>query len=171
MWSAVISSPLSSTSAVALPSLEIIFRTPHFIRRSPPAARYLSSFRALKVWLSFKAFGIAAFRAAVERGLALAEYAETVLRESAEWEIVSPAQMGIVAFRYLHTGMSEEALNALTHKMVEAMTTGEFAFASSTTIRGQAVLRLCTINPRTTEEDIRNSLNWMADLGRTLSRQ
>ena len=29
-----------------------------------------------------------------------------------------------------------------------------FAFLSSTVLRGRTVLRLCTINPRTTEEEI-----------------
>ena len=34
-------------------------------------------FRALKVWVSVQTFGLAAFRASVQRGLELAEYAET----------------------------------------------------------------------------------------------
>jgi hypothetical protein len=29
-----------------------------------------------------------------------------------------------------------------------------FAFLTSTTLKGKTALRLCTINPRTTEEDI-----------------
>src|ERR671933_2517692 len=36
--------------------------------------------RALKIWLSVQVFGLAAFRAGVERGIALAEHAEAVLR-------------------------------------------------------------------------------------------
>ena len=38
-------------------------------------------FRALKVWVSVQTFGLAAFRASVQRGLDLAEYAETLVRE------------------------------------------------------------------------------------------
>ena len=37
--------------------------------------------RALKLWLSIRVFGLAAFRDAVARGLALAEHAEALLRE------------------------------------------------------------------------------------------
>ena len=37
-------------------------------------------FRALKVWVSVQTFGLAAFRAAVQRNLDLAEFAETLVR-------------------------------------------------------------------------------------------
>jgi aromatic-L-amino-acid decarboxylase len=58
------------------------------------------SFRALKLWMSLKVFGLQSFRKAIERGIELAETAEKILRQSPCWEIVSPAQMGIVTFRY-----------------------------------------------------------------------
>jgi hypothetical protein len=37
---------------------------------------------------------------------------------------------------------------------VDLMLRDGFAFLTSTTLKGKTVLRLCTINPRTTEEDI-----------------
>ena len=54
--------------------------------------------RALKLWLSVQVFGLAAFRDAVAHGLALAEHAEALLRARDGWEIVTPAQLGIVCF-------------------------------------------------------------------------
>jgi len=124
------------------------------------------NFRALKLWLSFKAFGVTAFRAAVARGLELAELAEQILRESDDWQIVSPATLGIVAFRFAPTGVPESELDRLNQRLVNALREDGFAFASSTILRGQTVLRMCTINPRTTEADIRAALTrWLA-LGR-----
>ncbi len=38
-------------------------------------------FRALKVWLSFKAFGVTAFREAIDHGIMLAEQVEEFLRK------------------------------------------------------------------------------------------
>jgi glutamate/tyrosine decarboxylase-like PLP-dependent enzyme len=104
-------------------------------------------FRALKVWLSINTFGMAAFRDAVTRGFELAEFAEKELRTRQNCEILSPAAMGIVAFRF---GTSDE----LQTKLVELMLQDAFAFLTSTTLKGRTALRLCTINPRTTEEDI-----------------
>jgi hypothetical protein len=43
-----------------------------------------------------------------------------------------------------------------------------FVFASSTTLRGQTVLRLCTINPSTTEDDILRSVRRIEQLGQQI---
>jgi aromatic-L-amino-acid/L-tryptophan decarboxylase len=104
-------------------------------------------FRALKVWLSINTFGFAAFRDAVTRGFELAEFAETELRRRRNCEILSPAEMAIVAFRF---GKDD----ALQTKLVDRMLRDGFAFLTSTTLKGRTALRLCTINPRTTEQDI-----------------
>ncbi|MEY2507398.1 MAG: hypothetical protein QOH01_1727 [Verrucomicrobiota bacterium] len=104
-------------------------------------------FRALKVWLSMNTFGLAAFRDAITRGFELAEFAECELRRRGNWEILSPAEMAIVAFRF---GKDD----ALQTRLVEAMLRDGFAFLTSTTLKGVTALRLCTINPRTTEDDI-----------------
>ena len=109
-------------------------------------------FRALKVWLSINTFGLAAFRDAVTRGFELAEFAEKELRARQNCEILSPAEMGIVAFRF---GTSDE----LQTKLVDLMLRDEFAFLTSTMLKGTTALRLCTINPRTTEEDILQTID------------
>jgi aromatic-L-amino-acid decarboxylase len=86
-------------------------------------------------------------RSAIDRGFELAEIAERRLRESPRWEVLSPAQMAIVAFR--HAG--DDALN---NRLAAELKASGYAFLSTTTLRGKTALRLCTINPRTTEEDV-----------------
>jgi glutamate/tyrosine decarboxylase-like PLP-dependent enzyme len=125
-------------------------------------------FRALKLWLSIKTFGAAAFREAIHRGFDLAEFAEDVLRRSGCWRIVTPATMGIVTFRYVAKGCSEAETDEIHRRMVRMMTEDGFAFANSTTLRGQIVMRLCTINPRTTEEDVRATIRQLEQFGREL---
>ena len=105
------------------------------------------SFRALKVWLSLQTFGVAAFREAITRGFELAEIAERELRVRKGWEILSPAQMATVCFRF---GESDE----LQTQLVDLMMNDGYALLTSTELRGAVALRLCTINPRTTERDI-----------------
>jgi glutamate/tyrosine decarboxylase-like PLP-dependent enzyme len=105
------------------------------------------SFRALKVWLSMNTFGMAAFRDAVTRGFELAEFAEKELRTRMTCEIVSPAQMGIVCFRF---GRDDQ----LQTELVDAMLRDGYAFLTSTKLRDTTALRFCTINPRTTEAEI-----------------
>ncbi len=126
------------------------------------------SFRALKLWLSFKVFGVAAFREAVARGFRLAEAAEQMLRAQPAWQVVTPAQMGVVAFRYAPPGRALD-LDRLNLELVERMAQDGFAMLSTTVLRGQVVLRLCPINPRTTEADVRQTLERLVRFGHDLA--
>jgi aromatic-L-amino-acid decarboxylase len=123
------------------------------------------SFRALKLWMSLQVFGLDAFRQAVARGVALAEQAEQILRQSASWEIVTPAQLGIVTFRPASAGRSAAQVDAQSRWLVDAVIADGFAMVSSTELRGRTVLRLCTINPRTTDEEIRETLRRLERFG------
>ncbi|MBL8188194.1 MAG: aminotransferase class I/II-fold pyridoxal phosphate-dependent enzyme, partial [Acidobacteria bacterium] len=129
-------------------------------------------FRALKLWLSLKTFGAAAFRQAIEHGFELAEFAESLVRQSSCWEIVSPATMGIVAFRFIPSfETSDEELNELNRHIVEAQIEDGFTFANSTALNGRVVQRLCTINPRTTKDDVRATIEKLEQLGRKVANQ
>jgi aromatic-L-amino-acid/L-tryptophan decarboxylase len=119
------------------------------------------SFRALKIWLSLQTFGLAAFRRAITRGFELAELAERELRARKGWEILSPAQMATVCFRF---GESDEVQTQL----VDAMMDDGYALLTSTALRGVISLRLCTINPRTTEEDIVGTVDRLDKFARKL---
>jgi aromatic-L-amino-acid/L-tryptophan decarboxylase len=119
------------------------------------------SFRALKVWLSLQAFGVSAFRDAITRGFELAEIAERELRARSGWEILSPAQMATVCFRF---GNNDE----LQSQLVDVMMRDGYALLTSTTLRGVASLRLCTINPRTTEQDIVSTIERLDKFAREL---
>jgi aromatic-L-amino-acid/L-tryptophan decarboxylase len=125
-------------------------------------------FRALKLWLSIKTFGAAAFREAINRGFEMAEFAESLLRQSDCWRIISPATFGIVTFIFVAEGLSESEISEIHRRMVEAMAEDGFAFANSTALRGQTVMRLCTINPRTTEDDVRATIKQLEQFGREL---
>ena len=121
-------------------------------------------FRALKLWMSVQVFGWSAFRAAVRCGFELAEVAEAALRELPGWQVVTPAQMGIVTFRYRPAGVTREELNRLNMVLVEALMDSGYAMVSSTVLRGETVLRMCTINPRSTQLDVRETVRRLDDL-------
>ena len=113
------------------------------------------SSHALKVWLSVQYFGLANIREAIQRGIRRAEYAEELLRARGDFEILSPAQFGVVCFRAHPPGLDEprelDALNETINARVNA--SGRFLM-SSTKLRGRFSLRLCTQVHRMTEADI-----------------
>ena len=110
------------------------------------------SFRALKLWMSIQVFGVNAFRAAIERGMALAELAEQELRTAGVWEIVTPAQLGVLTFRYATDGSTAD--DQINTRIAQAVLEDGFAALSTTQLRARTVLRMCVTNPRATNEDI-----------------
>jgi len=113
------------------------------------------SSHALKIWLSVEYFGVAQIREAIARGIHRAEYAERLFAAHRDFEILSPAQFGIVCFRARPAGIDDpaalDALNERINGRVNA--TGRFLI-SSTKLRGRFSLRLCTHVHRMTDADI-----------------
>lgn len=117
-------------------------------------------FRALKFYMSIKTFGLGSFRKAIEYNIDLAEETEGILRESPYWEIVSPATLAIINFRYnpIDPSLSERQLDLINQGIVKKITEARKAILVTTVLQEKVVLRMCLINPRTTLEDIEDTL-------------
>ena len=114
--------------------------------------------RAVKVWLTLRAYGTDTLAAAISRGIALAEHAQSVIEAGDVFRIVTPAQLGIVTF------VKADADAAAHARVAAALTADGYAAVSTTVLAGTTVLRLCTINPRTTTADIEGTLARLAAL-------
>jgi aromatic-L-amino-acid/L-tryptophan decarboxylase len=112
--------------------------------------------RALKLWLAFRVYGVARMRTAIARGIELAEFAQSVIDGDDRWQLVTPAQLAIVTFARRGASAHEHAARAA------ALARDGYAAVTSTSLGGRAVLRLCTINPATTEDDIVTTLERLA---------
>jgi aromatic-L-amino-acid/L-tryptophan decarboxylase len=124
------------------------------------------AFRALKLWMSLQVFGLDAFRQAVAQGIALAEVAERRLRAAPHWEVVTPAQLGVVTFRYVPPGASAAEVDACNRAIVAPMLADGYAVVTSTALRGRPVLRLCPIHPAATEQEIVETIARLERFGR-----
>ena len=114
--------------------------------------------RGLKLWFTLQVMGSDALSAAVEHGFDLARWAQDELEKNPMVQIVSPAQMAMLNFRYSPEGLSEEqkdVLNArVSHRIVESGDAGVF----TTELKGMKVLRICCIHPETTEQVMRETV-------------
>ena len=117
-------------------------------------------FRALKFYMSIKTFGLQAFRKAIDYSIVLAEEVEEQLRASNKWEVVSPATLAIINFRYnpVSEKWSEKKLDAMNQKISAKMMASGEALLVTTILQGHVVLRMCLINPRTTLKDVQETL-------------
>ncbi|WP_199328178.1 pyridoxal phosphate-dependent decarboxylase family protein [Cylindrospermum sp. FACHB-282] len=128
------------------------------------------SFRSLKLWMSLKTFGVEAFREAISWGIGLAELTESLLQNLPDWEVITSAQIGVLTFRYAPAGRSCEYINAINQKIVDDTATEGFALVNTTILKERKVIRMCTINPRTTVEDIRETISRLNKLAKLIDK-
>ena len=128
--------------------------------------------RALKIWMSVQIFGMAAFRAAVAKGIELAERAARYVSDSPMLELMTPASLGIVCFRVNPDGgeLGDRALHQVNRNVLARVFWEERAFMSSTLLRRTFALRMCVINHTTTWDDVRETLETIERFGREALR-
>ena len=125
---------------------------------------YSRPFRALKLWLAFRAHGAGAFRSAIARNLAQARllHAEVEARP----ELVSmcgPPPLSIVPFR--HLGRSDTDLDAHNAALVQALQDDGRVWVAPARVDGKTCLRPCIVNFRTTDDDVRALVELACELG------
>lgn len=112
--------------------------------------------RGLKLWITLQAMGSDAIADAIDHGFLVAEWAEDELKKNKDVEFISHAHMAIVNFRYNPDGYTEEQKDQLNHMISQKMVDSGYAGVFTTILNGKTVLRICTLHPETTEEEIRN---------------
>lgn len=123
---------------------------------------YSRPFRALKLWLAFRAHGAAAFRAAIGRNLRQARllYEEVISRPELE-SLCGPPPLTIVPFR--HTGGVD--LDAHNAALVRALQEDGRVWVAPARVDGRTCLRPCIVNFRTTDDDVRALVDLACELG------
>ncbi len=129
---------------------------------------YSRPFRALKVWLAFRAHGAEAIRAAIERNLGQARllYAEVSRHDDLE-HLCGEPPLSIVPFRHVPAGVEDlDEHNAL---LVEALQENGDVWVAPARVDGKVCLRPCVVNYRTTDDDVRALVDVTRAVGASLA--
>ena len=116
--------------------------------------------RALKLWISLHYFGVEAFRAAIDRSIDLARFAQARIEASAQLELLTPARLGVVCFRQHPEGMDEDGLERLNQRLAEGLAASGQGLVSSTRLRDRFALRMCVLNHTSRAQDVERVLDW-----------
>jgi aromatic-L-amino-acid decarboxylase len=111
-------------------------------------------FRALKVWVTLRHYGLDRLGASIARTCDLAVRLAELVRDASGLELLAPVALNVVCFRVLRPGTSEEALDRLNAAVAIAVQESGIAVPSTTRIGGKRALRACIINHRTVEADL-----------------
>lgn len=117
--------------------------------------------RALKLWMTLQILGTEQISQTIDHGCEMAKLAEDTLLAYRNWEIISSAQLGILNFRYRPAGLPELQLDQLNQEIAREITDSGYAQIFTTVIKGKKVLRLCTLHPDTTVEDIITTIEYL----------
>jgi glutamate/tyrosine decarboxylase-like PLP-dependent enzyme len=127
------------------------------------------SCRALKIWMAIKHFGLARYRVVISRTMDLARYAEELLEANPSIEVVSPAVLSVVTFRYVPSPKSdEETIERVNGEIRQRVWDSGEAMITSSRVRGRYVLRLCVVNHNTRRADVEAVVRLITELGADL---
>ncbi len=100
-------------------------------------------FRALKLWMVIRSYGLDGIRAKFREHIALARYLEAALRTDKDFEIMAPVPLNLVCFRYNPGINSKDGLNEMNMKLEQEINAAGKAYISHTKIDGNYTLRAC----------------------------
>ena len=129
------------------------------------------TFRALRVWLSVQRYGLDAFRREIARTIALARETESWIRDEEELQLLAPAGLGVVCFRWVGPGdpPADDVLNRVNEEIQSRIVDSGHAMMSSTRLEGRFSLRFCILNARTRPADVRSALDSVLAAGRDMT--
>jgi aromatic-L-amino-acid decarboxylase len=129
---------------------------------------YSRPFRALKLWLAFRAHGADAIRDAIERNLRQARLLHDELAACDDVELLcGEPPLSVVPFRHVPHGVAD--LDAHNLRLVAALQETGDVWVAPATVDGKVCLRPCVVNYRTTDEDVRALVELACEAGRALA--
>lgn len=106
-------------------------------------------FRALKTWFTLKTYGTERLGAIMAQTCEIARHLERRIRSEPLLELLAPAQLNIVCFRY----RCDDA-NCVNADIIATLQESGIAAPSATTIDGQVAIRAAIFNHRTRKMDV-----------------
>ena len=121
-------------------------------------------FRGLAAWCALKAYGREGYRAMVERCVDNAAAFAAWVEATPGVELMSPAPLNIVCFRYAPAGMPDDAADTFNREAVERLHADGRVFVTGTVWAGRAAIRAAFDNWSTTAADVRVLQEAVADM-------
>jgi len=131
------------------------------------------NFRALKIYLTLKAYGTKAIADQIGFQYQLASQLGARIRSDPEVELLAPIPLGMIVFRYRGRAhhLQKDRLDEINGQIVEISQRRGKIFLAGTRLRGRYGLRACFVSYRTTQDDLDVILDEVRELGRQITRE
>jgi len=114
-------------------------------------------FRALKLWMVIRAFGVEGIVARLREHVRLAAVFRSLVEADPAFEVAAPSPLSVVCFRARFPGAPPEEEDRLNSEVMDAVNASGEAYLSHTRLKGRTVLRLAVGNLRTEERHVRRA--------------
>ncbi len=138
------------------------------MNRSPEMTRH---FRALRLWLPLKRYGVAPFRAALAARLLLARYAWEFLDALPGVEVGAPPDLSVVPFRFRPAAAAEESLDDLNSDKCKRLYELHGVFLTKTQISQRTWIRLAILSVHTRAADVEQALEAIRAIASSLENE
>ena len=112
-------------------------------------------FRALKLWMVLRYFGVAGLADRVRHHIRLARDLASWIDADRDYKRLAPVPFSTVCFRACPEGVAEEELDELNQQLLDAVNKTGKVFLSHTRLEGRFSLRMAIGHLRTTEEHVK----------------
>jgi aromatic-L-amino-acid decarboxylase len=126
-------------------------------------------FRALKLWMVIRAFGVDGIAARIREHVRLAQVFRAWIEADDAFELSAPAPLSVVCFRARFASVPVEEADRRNHALMEAVNATGEAYLSHTVLHGRTVLRVAIGNIHTEERHLRRAFDLLQREARRLA--
>ena len=130
------------------------------------------SFKALKVWMSFKAHGTRKLGRLIGQNIEQARYLAHLIERSARLRLLAQVSLNVVCFRYQPVGpCTDPRLDELNSELLLRLQESGLAVLSGTRLQGRFALRAAIVNHRSRRADFERLVEALERLGADIARE
>jgi aromatic-L-amino-acid/L-tryptophan decarboxylase len=126
-------------------------------------------FRALKLWMVIRAFGVDGIAERLRAHMELAREFASWVEAAPPWELMAPVPFSLVCFRYAPLGVDPKVVNRLNQGILDRVNASGRVFLSHTKLNGRVTLRLAIGNLRTARRHVEEAWQLLRDAAAVLS--
>ncbi|MEO8578423.1 MAG: pyridoxal-dependent decarboxylase, partial [Gemmatimonadales bacterium] len=123
-------------------------------------------FRALKAWMTFRAFGRSGIESRVREHCRLARDLAIVIESEPHFSLSAPVVMAVVCFRYEPPGYSEDDIDQLNEIIAESVNATGRAYITYTELKGRTALRIGIGNIATQSSHVHDVWRCIVDIAK-----
>ncbi len=112
-------------------------------------------FRALKLWFVIRTYGLDGIQSIIRNHIAMAQSLVEKIRSTADFELLAPAPLNLICFRYHPKGKDDlTKLNQLNERILAALNATGKLYLTHTKLNGAYTLRMVIAQTAVTQADV-----------------